>query len=1191
MSASKFLQVLEQSGMLDKSILLDLRKQVADSKYKVSAESIAKILVDKGHLTKFQATRFVGQATDDVEEPPPKKSPPKKAPEPPPGPAVEEDDLGLAPEDAAELGIAPTGSKSSAPSPQKPGRGKQADEEDVILLEAAGGSAEPSEGLMPVEDAGEGLTPVGPVTPLLTPVPAASSPHVPELQPAGDLLGAAGGLDPFAQVLAGPIQPILPPTPRSGLPRWDTMLIWGGSLALALLLLFGGVLWYSLSKTPPLEMFEAAMKDYRAESYSQAVAKFENFLEQYPKDEKASEAHVRVALAKIRLAVGNPEAGLKTAQELIPTITNEPAFQMAREELAGILPAIPEGFVKLAKTTQDTAKAAALLGQAEAGMKMVLDPANIPTSIRLRIDPDIQRIQEDMALVQRNIDQDKELTQALTDIDAAVTANDTVKAFQIYQTLVKKYPGLDANERLNAAVVQVSQRERGLVKQVAQTIEPNTTEAVTAPPRATVLARRTGDGAPNAQGYSVSVLAGGSVYGFEVGTGRVLWRRFVGQGTRAHPVRLSDQPETDVLLVDGSRQEILRCRGTDGTLVWRTALGEAFAAPVLAGRNVYVSTSSGRLLEIDAASGRSARHVTVPQKLLAGPAVAPNRPRAFQVGEHSNVYVISTDTLECKDVFYLGHKPGAVNLPPLVLLNYAFVVENAGSDYALLHTLTIRSEGEGPALKTSQPPIRLAGNVRVPLMPYGRRLLVTTDRGEIRVLDVDVASTAEPVKDAAKLPPLYTEPTVGYPLADANSLWIADNRLTNYRVQVTTKEISRNPNIANVGDTFVAPLQLFQNTLVSVRRVKDSAGITVAAAQVDNPRKPLWETSVNVPISYVSVDPQSRQVTALTAAGTVYPVTPGQPSSTCIDQPASSIAGPVAAAFTEAVELGGGRIALCNTADSQHFVSFTPGPNGGQVNLVEWKGLAGKLACRPVAFQQSLMALSDTGEIRLFDPANGASTIMPFQPKVAPGEVVQWRQPAMTAPDAREFLVADNRRILYRVGLKDQPQPFLAELANSPMEVELVSGLAIAGQTVYAVARAETTDAVVAIGLGDLKVAQQWDLKGGRVTWGPTRVGEVVLLAVDGKFLRCFGADQKERWKQPAVAYGQPVGPPLQIDQDFVFASVDGQLWRVAGSSGKTSASTPVGEPLLAGPIASGNDLVLAGSEGVLLMAPVPVGP
>lgn len=1185
MSASKLLQLLEQSGMLEKSLLLDLRKQVAESKYKVSAESIAKLLVDKGHLTKFQATRFVGQATEDQEEPaaPPAKPAPKPAPRP--AKRDEEDDLGLAPDDAAELGIKPT---STAKTPASSG------DDDVVILEDAGETAAPGEGLTPVVDAGEALMPVGPVMRIPTPQPALQPvpppPPILELEPLGPDLNSNASFDPFAQPLAVPTQPVMPAGPRPQKPRWDSMLIWGGSLALALLLLFGGVLWYNLSRTPPVEMFEAAMKDYRAESYTQAVGKFQNFVKQYPKDDKASEARVRVALSQMRLAAGSPEAGLQAAKQLIPTISAESAFQIAREEFVGILPPIPEGFIRQAKTQDDTAKAAALLAKAEDGMKLVLDPANIPTSLRVRIETSVQRIQEDMALVQRAIDQDKELDVALKSIEKAAGENDTRKAYQLYRELVKKFPSLDANPRLNAAVLLIGQRERGLVKVNKQNVEAGKADEPSAVTKSQVLALRTGDSAPGGKGLFTAVLAGNSVLGIDVENGHVMWRRFVGQGTRIHPQRFSEQPNADVLCVNTARQELLRCRVQDGTVAWRLPVKEAFNNPVIAGKSVYVATNSGRLWEIDAESGRSVRNAEIPQKLITGPAVAPNRPRAFQPGEHSNIYVISTDTLECKDVYYLGHKAGSIDVPPLVMSQFLFVLENAGSDYSLLHAISIRSEGDGPSLKAAQAPIRLTGNVRVPLVPYGRRLLVTTDRGEICVFDIDVANAAEPVKEAAKLPPVNTEPLVGYPLTDGSSLWIADNRLTSYRIQVTTKEINRNPTIADVGDTFVAPLQLFQNVLVHVRRVKDSAGTTISAVATDNPRKPLWETTVGTPVSLVSVNPQNQEVTAVTAGAAAYSIPSAQLGQACLDQPAKTAPGIANQSFTRSVSFDDGSAALISAVDAKRMIHFVPGPGGGQLTPVEIKTLEGQASCPPTAFQQAVLLLTDKGSIRLIDPNTGADRAMPFQPKLEPGESIRWLRPAPAAADTKELFAADDRKFIYRVGLKDQPQSSLAEVSSMRMEEELSAGLAATGTFLFVVAHTNASDIVMALNQADLKSAQQWDLKGGRVTWGPERIGDGVLVVVDGKLIHHFGPDGKSRWEQPAAAFGQPAGLPLKVGNDFVFASADGQVWRVQGQDGKAAGRSVIGEPLSRGPVAFGDQLILSGNDGVLLVAPVPSG-
>jgi hypothetical protein len=215
---------------------------------------------------------------------------------------------------------------------------------------------------------------------------------------------------------------------------------------------------------------------------------------------------------------------------------------------------------------------------------------------------------------------------------------------------------------------------------------------------------------------------------------------------------------------------------------------------------------------------------------------------------------------------------------------------------------------------------------------------------------------------------------------------------------------------------------------------------------------------------------------------------------------------------------------------------------------------------------------------------------MPFQPKLAPDEKIRWQEPAVGAPDDPEFIVVDDRQSIYRVGLKDQPQPHLAAVATAQLDLAITRPLAVVGQTVYGVARTDTTDVVVAIGKGDLKVLQQWDLQGGRVTWGPERVGEAVFLTVNGNSLRCFDAGKKPRWEQPSVAYAQPAGPPLQVGDDFIVAGVDGSVWRIAGATGTPSPKIEAGEPLCSGPTAYADRLLVCGVEGTLLVLPVPAG-
>ena len=62
-------RILKQQGLLDGRAIAELRKQVAESKFIITPEAIAKVLVDNGYLTPFQARRLVSQALGDEPDP------------------------------------------------------------------------------------------------------------------------------------------------------------------------------------------------------------------------------------------------------------------------------------------------------------------------------------------------------------------------------------------------------------------------------------------------------------------------------------------------------------------------------------------------------------------------------------------------------------------------------------------------------------------------------------------------------------------------------------------------------------------------------------------------------------------------------------------------------------------------------------------------------------------------------------------------------------------------------------------------------------------------------------------------------------------------------------------------------------------------------------------------------------------
>ncbi|HUP81866.1 MAG TPA: hypothetical protein VM260_25165, partial [Pirellula sp.] len=66
MAASQFISLLESRGLLDPEIIVELNRQVEQSKGRVTPEAIAKLLVENGQLTRFQATKLVTELNESL---------------------------------------------------------------------------------------------------------------------------------------------------------------------------------------------------------------------------------------------------------------------------------------------------------------------------------------------------------------------------------------------------------------------------------------------------------------------------------------------------------------------------------------------------------------------------------------------------------------------------------------------------------------------------------------------------------------------------------------------------------------------------------------------------------------------------------------------------------------------------------------------------------------------------------------------------------------------------------------------------------------------------------------------------------------------------------------------------------------------------------------------------------------------
>jgi hypothetical protein len=597
-----------------------------------------------------------------------------------------------------------------------------------------------------------------------------------------------------------------------------------------------------------------------------------------------------------------------------------------------------------------------------------------------------------------------------------------------------------------------------------------------------------------------------------------------------------------------------------------------------------VATQSGKLWDVDLESGRAGRQVTLPMRLSAPPGLSQVR-RLYQVGDHSNLYVLDEQRFECREVYYLAHRPGTVAVPPVMALGYLFVAVNTGRDFCHLHVL--RTDENGQSLAPARAPIRLAGRVTTPLLQAGARVLVMTDLGALRMLEVNPANEKEPVIDVVRpVGQTFKTPLDSFPVLDGGRLWVGSDRLTRYEIQTSRNQLS-SEGIHFQRDTFIAPPQVLGDAVYHIRRRRGSPAFTVAASEAGSGQL-FWETDLAVPAALLHVDPDSRQIGAVSMQAEFFQVTPEILKEGKQDQIAGAALGAARTVpFDQAIELDGDRWALVSSEQRNRIVLFNPGATSSASRL-EMRPIRpasdAAVTTAPVRFQDGLLVPLDNGQVVLVDPQTGDQQILPFQAPVAGGTKTLWRRPAVT--DDAHAVLADSQGKVYRVGIRQEPQPHLEAVLQADLGNPIDSALAVAGDTVYAVIREPTHDTVVSMAAGDLSVGSNWPLEG-RVVWGPEQVGACVLMATDLGQLLCFESGGKQRWTTQ-LTYGPLTGVPLVHEGHLLLASTSGMVWRVSTADGSETARAEIGEPLRAGPLIFGsqNLLLLGGSDGTLHLIP-----
>ncbi len=1135
MAANRFIEILEAKHFMPPEGLVELRRRVAESRANLPAELLARILVDNGHLTKFQASSIIKELHA--------------------ASAEWDDSIGLAnpevdvPEAILEFeSDSPTrnrttvsGSPESLPSPTY-------SYQSIRSTKSHGTSS--------------------------AKVKAGSRADAATDSAKTDSRDGAIGTH----------QESIFSAPRLGAPRknkdkvnpWDSFRILGVGVILGLTCIAGFFLVRWMVRGNADDAMKFADSAYQQRNYEDASNAYKKFADSWPTHELASYARIRAVLATLRRDVetaSNPLIGLRAAEELLPTLLGQSALPEQQSDLAGTLVSLSEKFIAKIDATKGNTDRKSLMAEMAKLMAFISDPQFVGSTQRNQLAPTLRRVEESRSRLEREIARDDELAAALTEIDQFLDKRQVLEAYETRGRLITRYPLLEANAEINKRVHRASDIQRELVKDGSLAIQVESSPRDEQKAKVYLLTNRRGRPIPELSETLIYYQIKDTVVALDGNSGKVLWHKLVGLGLDSPPIRLSNTPDSDVLVAQRELGQLMRLDGRTGQVKWLAKFGEILYQPAVRGDDIFVSTQSGVVINLDAISGNARWMKQLPQAVDVGPCAVAGSQWIYQPASHSDIYVLDSRDGTCPQVAYSGHRPGAFRVAPVLALQHLFLIENINSQSARIHAMAVTKEG----LKQVQPPIAVDGNVMTPPCVDGRQILIQSDLGHGLVLDIDPSSSKEKVSVTARVPRNFDSSRAFWTAFRKNQVWLAENRLARFDLVVTQGQLNRRW-IQHDGDEFVGPLQLFGDYLVHARRLRGNQGVTISAAKAED-GIPIWEVDLGVPVALLSRT-NSDRFDAILNNGSYFAINEHTIRDSANANPGE---GKPQKRFSQPVWVTPALAVMLNSANSNEFALYSAQDNPA-LRILNLPLGSAQPSGEAVAHGEKVLIGLDVGQLVEFAPTTGQLDGAAYQAiPTTPGQRIQWNRPVYF-PDSSLLVAAieagDASKIM-SLNLGDSMSSLREEFLDRP----IIGPLVRLGELVAGIQSAGGGGEVLTQFDSNLKASKQQPLDG-RLLAGPFNTPDAAVLQTE-KNLIAFDASGSKRWSIPF--HSNPlVGPPYFTKDNLSVATLDGTIWVIDPAGGLVRGNVDLGQRLSTPPIVHGNRIVVGTDNGSVLVLPVP---
>ena len=985
---------------------------------------------------------------------------------------------------------------------------------------------------------------------------------------------------------------------------WDSKLLLYGGGGILLLLIASVLLYYAIYRRGADEFLSSANAARESGNYTEAIREYTDYLKFFPNHTSVPEATIRLSLSKMRLITDSKSdwpGTLLVAKEEIAKIVQQPDYRKEAEpEFSAMLPTIAEELARAAKEKKDEK----LLADAEEAMLLI--QKHVPTSSQPA--DRIQKAQVNIDFTKREIAKDARLAAVQTDVETSLKSGDISGAYEKMVALQIEYSGIENDSRYLGILQTISGNEKQAVKFVEEKINGKT-ESVPEKSQNVILFanRKVAETQATSAERTLYVYASGNVFAVRSTDGGVLWKKTVGgsllsidRNPAVIPLPVSADKE-DVLLVDYRTWELVRLDATNGAVRFRCIIGEPFRLAEIAPNKVptmlFLTTESGKCIQVDVETGQIAGCLQFPQRMSVAPLVDETNQRIVQTAYRTTLFLCplagtaSAGELKQIESVYLGHLPGTVRTAPFFFGPYLLISQQTGPASTALNVYEIsKTEGTGNYELKSIQSLPIRGTVDTAPIADNKRLFLASDIGTVYLFQLE----DDP---AAKLPlKLIAEGATSdnsnesengkrrggvgssrYLGLFGQNLWVSGQELIAYEIQPSRNRLVSLRTMDQLTST-VAPLRRIENAVFRTFSYKGQSGTVLKAFALED-GKALWETQFADPlVEEPTYDSETQTIRAVTQSGKLYQFSLGdinESKTLILDKPTADLEGEKRGEPIQTlVPLAGGFEAWIEKEMVSKSISLydSSSTNPRQFRFIP---TSEKFQTSPIAFGNGILAPFTSGKVAFYDPKTSEPYCEPFVVKLAPNESTLWSAPIVASPT--EFWILDRQQsVLYKVGVEKENGKYRFRILSKQEGIAPQSDTLIeSGGTVYVFSTKNGTCQQVT---PDQAVPGRIYEFGSAIQWGPHQIGQpprIVLATTDQRMH--VVSQNAETYEIPNIF---PQGKPILKEGRIMFTSNDGTIYQIDSATNVISTISETGVPTKLGPFLIGDKLGCIGLDG-----------